>query len=96
MPVESYCYYKIAASDLKTYTMAARELEAIPKQWTSLFTFKRRVIEQDPVTCMEIGIFESLDDYNAWQNERARYFEKINTLIIGGPDAIRYELFTDL
>ncbi len=96
MSIESYCFYKVAATDLKAYTAVTHELAAIAASWASSFAFKRRLTEKDPVTCLEIARFDSLDRYHAWLAERDRQFQKINSLIIGGPKAIRCEVFTEL
>jgi antibiotic biosynthesis monooxygenase (ABM) superfamily enzyme len=96
MAVDLYVYYKIAASDLERYTAWIERLSSFARPWAKSFTGKRRLSETDPVTCMEVARFDSVDDCTAWQNERTRHFAEIDALIVGGADAIRYEIFTDL
>lgn len=96
MAVDLYVYYKIAAADLERYTAWIERLSSVARPWAKSFVIKRRLSEIDPVTCMEVARFDSIDDCTAWQNERTRRFAEIDALIDGGAGAIRHEIFTDL
>lgn len=96
MAVDLYCYYKVAAVNLERYAVVIARLAPMAKPWVTSFEIKRRPQEHDPVTCMEVARFDSIDDCAAWQNERKRRFAEIDALTVGGADAVRYEIFTDL